>query len=558
MPNFLLKEFSANLSVLYVEDDPVGAAIIRMMLEPFFANVYAANDGQEGLRQFNLHKPDLIITDLMMPLMDGIEMMREIRKCDQKTPVILMTASLEHVHLVEAINLRVSKFLAKPIRTEALQKALLAVTRELHLENVLEQTRIQEIELLQYRNRYHSLQQELAQSKEHHIARNLLKDSFLATSGRNAGWLVDLIQMPRDIMSGDSYSIIPTKKNTLLLFLADAMGHGLSASVTSMLTTAFFNYSAESYCDGVLDFPSLVQNTMNFASDNLLEEEVFSGLLMELDPEMNIARFAGSGMPAVLLVRSGFIERLRGGNPPVSSFSPPVKLQEFSLDGVTDILLATDGLTDVAMIGGGDYREQLNDDLLATTTAAELFERYRLNCNDEENDDDITLIRLIAISGSDQQKKFVCDGTLKAVEGLQKQVKNELLLAGAAGEKLDNLELALSEALMNAFEHGCLGIGCDKHRLILEGEYDDILMTAKADENKQISLELRFRSRQGRLQIWIELADPGAGFGTEQQDCRCKTATAPCGRGFMIMKRSVDLVRRSQKGNRLVLMQMFD
>ena len=165
MPNILLKEFSAGLSLLYVEDDPVGTEIIRMMLEPFFTNLYEANDGQEGLRQFYLHKPDIIITDLMMPVMDGIAMMKEIRKSDQKTPVLLMTASLEHLHLVEAINLGVSKFLPKPIRTEALQRALLGITRELHLEKVAEKARRQEVELLQYRNRYHSLQQELAQSK---------------------------------------------------------------------------------------------------------------------------------------------------------------------------------------------------------------------------------------------------------------------------------------------------------------------------------------------------------------------------------------------------------
>ncbi|MCE1226665.1 MAG: response regulator [Geobacteraceae bacterium] len=52
-----------------------------------------------------MHHPDLIVTDLMMPMMDGIAMLHEIRKSNQKIPVILMTASLEHVHLVEAINL---------------------------------------------------------------------------------------------------------------------------------------------------------------------------------------------------------------------------------------------------------------------------------------------------------------------------------------------------------------------------------------------------------------------------------------------------------------------
>jgi anti-sigma regulatory factor (Ser/Thr protein kinase) len=129
---------------------------------------------------------------------------------------------------------------------------------------------------------------------------------------------------------------------------------------------------------------------------------------------------------------------------------------------------------------------------------------------------------------------------------------------GAAGEALDNLELALSEALMNAFEHGCLGMGADKQRLMLEGGYDDLVMAAEPDEHKQISLTLTLLSRQGRLQVWLEVVDPGPGFHQEQGIAQCRSAAVPCGRGFMMMQRSVDLVRRNSVGNRVVLMQLFD
>jgi len=115
MTNPLLKSYATGLSVLYVEDDPIGSVLIEKMLEPLFDRVYAARDGAEGVRQFHLQQPDIIVSDLMMPIMDGIGMLREIRKSNQKTPVVLMTASLEHVHLVEAINLGVSKFLAKAV-----------------------------------------------------------------------------------------------------------------------------------------------------------------------------------------------------------------------------------------------------------------------------------------------------------------------------------------------------------------------------------------------------------------------------------------------------------
>ncbi len=556
MTNPLLKSYTTGLSVLYVEDDPIGSVLIEKMLEPLFDRVYAAKNGAEGLRQFHLQQPDIIVSDLMMPIMDGIGMLREIRKSNQKIPVVLMTASLEHVHLVEAINLGVSKFLAKPLRAEALQRALLAVTRELSLERVAEQARKQEVELLKYRNRYHSQQEELAKAKEHHIAGNLLENQYMQAN-EAGGWLVNLLQQSRDIMSGDSYSVIPTADNRLLLFLADAMGHGLSASVTSMLTTAFFNHSATGCACGHLGFAHLASSTMRFAMRNLLEDEVFSSLVMELDPALQVIRFASCGMPALLLVRNGQVERLRGLNPPVSAFSPPIQLQEFSLEGVRDILLATDGLGDAPMRTGGSYRERLADDLLASATAEELFARYGVHCNNEDNYDDITLLRLTAIGVGQKQFSYSAPGTLAGISRLQSYVSRQLEQEGARGEKLDALDLALSEALMNAFEHGCLKIGVDKRRLILEGKYDDLVMAAEAVTGHEIQLVLTLGFCQGRLQVWIEVIDPGPGFDAETGLKGNSTATAVSGRGLAMMKRSVDLVRHNQTGNRLVLMQMF-
>ena len=556
MTDPLLKSYTSGLSVLYVEDDPIGSVLIKKMLEPLFDRIYAASDGAEGVRQFHLQQPDIIVSDLMMPIMDGIGMLREIRKSNPKTPVLLMTASLEHIHLVEAINLGVSKFLAKPLRVGALQCALLAVTRELSLERVAEQARQQEIELLTYRNRYHSQQEGLAQAKERHIAGNLLENRYMQAD-EAGGWLVDLLQQPRDIMSGDSYSIIPTADNRLLLFLADAMGHGLSASVTSMLTTAFFNHAAAGCACGHLGFVHLASSTMQFAMRNLLEDEVFSSLVMELDPARQTIRFASCGMPALLLVRNGQVERLRGLNPPVSAFSAPIQLQEFSLEGVTAILLATDGLGDAPMRTGGSYRERLADDLLACATADELFARYGVYCDDADNDDDITLLRLTAIGVGQKQFSYSAPGTLAGISSLQSYVSRQLEQEGAKGEKLDALDLALTEALMNAFEHGCLKLGADKPRLILEGGYDDLVVAAEAGTGNEIKLKLTLGPYKGRLQVWIEVIDPGPGFDASARLNGNISVTAPSGRGFNMMKRSVDLVRRNQAGNRLVLMQMF-
>ncbi len=554
-----LKEFAEGLSVMYVEDDFISASIMRKMLESVFSVVMGASNGMEALEVFKREKPDLIISDLMMPVMDGIGMLREIRKSDQKIPVIIMTASLEHIHLVEAINLGASRFLGKPFMPEDLHKALLHVTREIHLENVSELAKKQELELLKYRNRYHSKQQEMAQAKERHIVRNRISDTFLPEPD-NGGWIVDLVQKPRDIMSGDSYSVKQGAGGRLLVFVADAMGHGLSASVTSMLATAFFNHAAKGCACSHLGFRHLAGSTMTFASRNLLEDEVFSGLVMELDPEKGKASVACCGMPPFLLVRNGQVERVKCLNPPVSAFSPPLKFQEVSLEGVSDILLSTDGLADAPLMDGGHYGERLAVDLLETATAAELLSRYNRYCNDDENDDDITAVRIARVGSWPDLEKFSysCPGTLAGISALQGSVVKQLQESGASGERLDNLELALGEALLNAFEHGCLGLGAGKHRMILEGEYDDLLSGVLESPDKEITLSIKQARRKGRLQVWIEITDPGPGFDAESRFAIKTGVSATSGRGFMMMRRSVDIVRRNPAGNRLMLMQMFD
>lgn len=554
-----LKLYTEGLFILYVEDDKLSATILKKHLEQIFSVVMGASDGLEALEVFRTHKPDLIISDLMMPNLDGIGMLKEIRKTDQKIPVIIMTASLDRSHLVEAINLGVSKFLSKPYMPPDLHKALFYVTRELHLEKFEEQAQRQELELLKYRNRYHSSQQELALAKEQHIVRNMMENLWLPEpDGR--GWLVDTARQSRDIMSGDSYSIKRNTDGRIKIFLADAMGHGLSASVTSMLTTAFFNHAADGCACVNLGFQHLVSSTMTFASRNLLEDEVFSGLVMELDPSKGTLGFACCGMPPILIVRNGVVERLKCGNPPVTAFSAPLRFQEIELSGVSDILMVTDGLTDAPMSSGGGYGDRLSEDLLNSTTAAELFALYNTHCNDMDNDDDLTLIRLSRVGAwhDTTHLSFRAKGTLKGVAELQTEIVSSLKAAGAAGESLESLELALSEALLNAFEHGCLGLGADKHRLLIDGEYDEVVSAAGNDPDKEIRVELYTANRMGRLQVWLEIADPGPGFDAERRLARGPAKTAASGRGFIMMKRSVNLLRRNSEGNRLVIMQMFD
>ena len=87
-----VKEAMNKIKVLLVEDEASLAMILSDTLEAQGFEMRTAHDGEEGLRMFDDQKPDVLVADVMMPKMDGFEMVRRIRKTDSRTPVLFLTA----------------------------------------------------------------------------------------------------------------------------------------------------------------------------------------------------------------------------------------------------------------------------------------------------------------------------------------------------------------------------------------------------------------------------------------------------------------------------------
>jgi len=109
-----------NKSVLFAEDDAVMREQTAEILEMMFQKVYTAKDGEEAYAIYEDEKPDLIITDIKMPKIDGLKLIKKIRKHDYKTPIILLTSFNDYTMLINAANLSVDGYLIKPIQLEQL------------------------------------------------------------------------------------------------------------------------------------------------------------------------------------------------------------------------------------------------------------------------------------------------------------------------------------------------------------------------------------------------------------------------------------------------------
>lgn len=108
------------IKVLLVEDEQTLAMIIKDTLEDQGFLIHTAVDGEEGLRLFFDLRPDVLVADVMMPRMDGFEMVRRIRQTDRHTPVLFLTARSAVNDVVEGFELGANDYLKKPFGMQEL------------------------------------------------------------------------------------------------------------------------------------------------------------------------------------------------------------------------------------------------------------------------------------------------------------------------------------------------------------------------------------------------------------------------------------------------------
>lgn len=131
------------LKVLYVEDNADIRCQLSQFLKRRFAEVLIAEDGAEGLKLYmqSEPRPDLVITDIRMPKIDGLAMVEDIKAIHPQQLVIMTTAHEETDYLIRAIDLGVDKFILKPVDSKQLHETLLYFAQQLQARQQLEEVR---------------------------------------------------------------------------------------------------------------------------------------------------------------------------------------------------------------------------------------------------------------------------------------------------------------------------------------------------------------------------------------------------------------------------------
>jgi len=143
-PNLLsiLKKFKMKLTnditILYVEDEKGVRDSVADILKIICEKLYIAYDGMEGLDLYKLYIPDIVISDIRMPNMDGITMASKIKDINESQHIIFTSAHSDDKYFIEAIELQVDGYILKPINMEKLENKILSIAKHIKLKKDFE------------------------------------------------------------------------------------------------------------------------------------------------------------------------------------------------------------------------------------------------------------------------------------------------------------------------------------------------------------------------------------------------------------------------------------
>ena len=218
-------------TLLIIDDDDVVRASLAAYLEDSGFSVLQASNGMQGLETFELKQPDLVICDLRMPQVGGLELIRQVTSISAQTPVIVVSGAGVMSDAVEALRLGAADYLIKPLEDLAVLEH--SVRRALDRARLL-------LENQQYRQKLETANRELEASlhllQEDQDAGRQVQMNMLPTNP----WAIDSFEFEHEIipslyLSGDFVDYFRVDERRVAFYLADVSGHGASSAFITVL-----------------------------------------------------------------------------------------------------------------------------------------------------------------------------------------------------------------------------------------------------------------------------------------------------------------------------------
>lgn len=396
------------LRVLVVDDSRLQRRLLTGSLSRWGFEIFEAESGQEAFDLFLKERPDVVLSDWMMPGMNGLEFCAALRDTpsDNYTYFILLTSKSEKGEIAKGLDVGADDFLTKPVNPHELRariragERLLQMQRDLREKNQVISTALDEIKSL-----YNAIDSDLMEAKK-------LQQSLLPERHRDfGGGEVALLLKSSGHVGGDLVGFLPVGSDHLLLYALDVSGHGIASAMLTARISAYLStpspdhnlalYPGKDGQPNILPLAEAVQALNETLLDDLETEHYFTLLLADANlrtGEVTMCQ-AGHPHPSVLDTR-GRVTSYGSGGLPVGLI-PGAAFDEFKvkLSPGDRLLFLSDGVIeskdkDGLMLGEEGLAQMLRQNARLANPA--LLEAIMWDLNDFVNgadlDDDVSAL----------------------------------------------------------------------------------------------------------------------------------------------------------------------
>jgi CheY-like chemotaxis protein/anti-sigma regulatory factor (Ser/Thr protein kinase) len=554
------------MKALVVDDNRTNLIALQAMLERFGYEVVTAHDGADGLAVFQLEQPDLVVMDVVMPVMDGYEATRRIkRQCDGRfVPVIFITSLSGTDDLVKCVDAGGDDFIVRPFDMAILEAKLVALQR---IVRVYANLKAHE-RALEAHNRRLDREMQVGQTVLAKILRRgTLDDPALRY------WM-----LPLGVFNGDLLLSARTPAGGVHVMLGDITGHGLSAAMGAQpVADVFYGMSDKGFSIGDI---AVEINRRLYAT---LHPEIFcAACLVELDPERSTATIWNGAMPDVFIVdaQGGQTRRISSGHQalgvvPDEKFNRQAAI--VPINGAERIHIFSDGFIDARNYGGEKFgmarlAQRFEKQQGAAVDIEDLKADLFAHLGEAAPGDDVSVVTLECGNIAAVPARSVPQHRLRSGKPARWQaevtlyadalrninpvpvITNLITEVQAPQGHRERIFTVVSELVTNALDHGLLGLDSSaKHGP--EGFARYYRQRADALSRLEegwllINVEHTPSADGGLLLIRVE--DSGPGFDVPALE-RClkepATNTNYCGRGITLLRNLCEYLTFKNRGN---------
>jgi len=360
------------MKLLVAEDDRATLTRMEALALEWGYQCITATNGAEALRLFELEHPDLVLTDWLMPEMDGLDLLRAIRKTDGKRArayVIMLTTRGETPDLVRGMEAGADDFVRKPFEKEELRVRLRAGERLIEQQQILEKKN-EDLVMAYLKIHFAHLRMKRELHAASQIQNAFLPKEMPKTPKANFAWRHEACEE----LSGDTLNLIPFDASRVGMYVADVCGHGISSALLSVHLNRLLSEpegkegvllraASDNGDDWMPEMPAEVAHRLNriFPCD-LDRVQYFNMLYGVLDLENRLFHYTSAGQCGPILISHGK-SWIRKATPPAVGLVSDATFveQKLKLHPGDRLYLYTDGLYEIANSSG----QELGEDRLA-------------------------------------------------------------------------------------------------------------------------------------------------------------------------------------------------